>query len=245
MITNEQIMLENVFIPLKKLLDENKITNGTVELVSPQLRMNPAFKTFKYTDANGEIVFQSNQKYIDDETVWYDSMNRNIKGSPMENNKMWSQVVADKNGNTNSNYGWCVFSPENGDGIDSQYTYAKRSLLDNKNSRQAVVFYNRPSMHWEWNANGMHDFTCTIDTHFLIRNDKLIYIINQRSCDVFFGLTFDWYHHCSVYEKLYNDLIKTYPELQYGEIIYNADSLHIYEQHFKKLTDIVERSCVK
>jgi len=102
------------------------------------------------------------------------------------------------------------------------------------------MLYNRPSMHYDWNKNGMSDFICCIANHFLIRNNELISIVMFRSQDIWFGFFNDFYFKCIVYERLYSDLKLVYPNLKPGNIIWVADSFHLYERHFDKLCEIVE-----
>jgi thymidylate synthase len=79
----------------------------------------------------------------------------------------------------------------------------------------------------------MSDFMCTNTVQALIRNDKLVYVINQRSCDAIFGFKNDAFWHIHVQGELVKELKVDYPELERGEIQYQFGSLHVYERHFK------------
>ena len=94
------------------------------------------------------------------------------------------------------------------------------------------MIYTRPSMQTEYNKEGMSDFMCTNNTQALIRDNKLIYIINQRSCDAIFGFKNDLYWHINVLKELVEELKIDYPELEPGQIQYQFGSLHVYERHF-------------
>jgi thymidylate synthase len=171
-------------------------------------------------------------------------MDRHIEGHEgIENNPIWNQVKS-KTGRINSNYGWMVFSPENGNksAKKSQYDYALEQLISNSDTRQSVCFYNRPSMQWEWNDddNAKHDFTCTFQTQQFIRKNKLYYIINQRSCDCITGLIPDFAWHCYVYNKFIEDLKKAGKEIEVGKIYWNYGSVHCYERWFETLQNAVE-----
>jgi len=91
------------------------------------------------------------------ELAWYMSQSLNINSIPPPIPAVWKQV-ASPTGLINSNYGWCIFSSENG----HQFHKAIDSLIANKNSRQAVMIYIRPSMHEDAIKDGMQDFICNL-----------------------------------------------------------------------------------
>jgi len=177
--------------------------------------------------ADEKVLFgELNKTYASRELNWYLSQSLNVYDIP-KTPKIWKDV-SDKDGNINSNYGWVIYSKENGE----QYQNCVRELRKNKDSRRAVMIYTRPSMQTEYNKGGMSDFMCTNNVQVLIRNDKLIYIINQRSCDAIFGFKNDLYWHRYVQNKLMVDLLEDYRDLEIGEIQYQFGSLHVYERHF-------------
>jgi thymidylate synthase len=234
---NEKELLYKIFYALYDKLKIKDFVNNTVELIDTHLIFNPEKPYLTYGD-----VRKAPRKYIEKELNWYLSQSRSIKGY-MDDIKIWNDVASkDEERTINSNYGWNVFSPENGDRNNSQYDYALKSLLTDIDTRQSVIFYNRPSMHWEWNKNGMHDFTCTFETIFLIRKNCLHIIINQRSCDLITGLFNDWAWHCYVYDKMYHELLNTYPDLKKGHAYYNICSAHIYERNYDLLEKIISFS---
>lgn len=174
-----------------------------------------------------DVIFGTlNVDYAIKELNWYNSMSLNVFDIP-KTPLIWRQI-ADKDGNINSNYGWCIYSNDN----FNQYQNCLRTLRKDKDSRRAMMIYTRPSMHYDYNINGMSDFMCTNNVQILIRDNKLNYILNQRSCDSIFGFKNDIYWAKHVHNKLYNDLIEDYPELKMGELIHQVGSLHVYERHF-------------
>lgn len=204
----------------------------TVELLGWQCRnLNPWQPLLDFGNNH-----KSAKNYIKQEIGWYLTQDRSVKEIG-EIAKIWKQV-ADKSGNINSNYGWCIWSAAN----TYQFKYALEELIDNQDSRRATMIYTRPSIWEDFNKDGMSDYICTWGTHAFIRNNKLYYIINQRSCDVWFGLRNDFAWHCYVYQRLYNLLIANAIKLEksYDGIIYNCDSIHAYERHFNIITDIVD-----
>lgn len=163
-----------------------------------------------------------NQDYIDRELTWYSSMSRNVNDIPGGPPTIWKQV-ADKNGMINSNYGWCIWSEENG----NQYNNVLNELREQPNSRRAVMIYTRPSMWEDYDSNGMSDFMCTNAVQYMIRAGRLYAVVQMRSNDVVFGFRNDYAWQKHVLDKLATDLY-----IEPGEIFWNAGSLHVYSRHF-------------
>jgi len=175
----------------------------------------------------GNVIFgKLNEDYAKKELDWYTSESLNVYDMPNPP-IIWRQI-ANKDGDINSNYGWCIWSKENG----SQYSNTLRELRKNKDSRRASMIYTRPTMHTDYNDLGMSDFICTNAVTFAIRNNKLNCVVQMRSNDLVFGYLNDSYWHKFVLSELYGDLIIDYPELELGDIVWNSASAHIYERHF-------------
>ncbi len=178
------------------------------------------------------IVREPNYEYFNRELEWYLSQSLNVNDIPGGAPMMW-KACADKDGFVNSNYGWVIFSEDNG----SQYESCKKKLIDDPHTREAIMIYNRPSMQTEYNKNGMHDFMCTQNVQYFINENKahktfLDCIVNIRSNDAVFGYDNDFLWFNYVLQKLANDL-----DIIPGIIYWNAGSLHVYERHFKFLED--------
>lgn len=181
------------------------------------------------------IIREPNYDYAKREIEWYESQSLYVKDIPGDVPKIW-QMCADKDGKINSNYGWCIFSNENG----SQYEHCLNRLLDDHYTREACMIYTRPSMQTDCNKNGMHDFMCTYSTQVFLNEVsdnkyKLDYTVFMRSNDAVYGFCNDviWAQH--VRDKLVTDLNKHGLTVFHGKIIWNAGSLHVYERHFKFL----------
>lgn len=166
-----------------------------------------------------------NQEYVQHELDWYISQSLNVNDIPGGAPTIWKQV-ADPDGFINSNYGWCIFSKENG----SQFYNVFSELKTNPWSRRAITIYTRPSMHSDYNKNGMSDFMCTNAVQYLIRNNKLNAVVQMRSNDVIFGFKNDY-----AWQKYVLDKLALALNITSGDIIWNAGSLHVYERHFKLL----------
>lgn len=175
------------------------------------------------------IIRKPNYEYIERELEWYKSQSRYVEDIPGDTPAIWKQV-SDSNGMINSNYGYLIWSEENG----NQYENVKAELQKNPNSRRAVMIYNRPSMHDDYCADGMSDFICTYANTFLIRDGKLVSHYLMRSNDAVFGFNNDvaWCKH--VQRQLAEDL-----NVEVGPVIWTVSSLHVYERHFKFIEELL------
>jgi thymidylate synthase len=172
------------------------------------------------------IFGNPNQDYIDRELAWYESQSLNVNDIPGGPPTIWKQV-ADKHGCINSNYGWCIFSKQNG----SQYDKVVKELTDHPYSRRAVMIYTRPSMWEDYNRDGMSDFMCTNAVQYMIRYGRLDAVVQMRSNDVVFGYRNDYAWQKHVLQKLAKDL-----GVVEGDIFWNAGSLHVYSRHFNMVS---------
>jgi hypothetical protein len=59
------------------------------------------------------LIRKPNLKYLERELEWYESQSLFVKDIPGKTPAIW-EAVADKDGKINSNYGYLVFSEENG-----------------------------------------------------------------------------------------------------------------------------------
>mgnify|MGYP001765762977 CR=1 FL=1 len=171
-----------------------------------------------------------NEDYVKREEEWYDSMSLNVNDIPGGAPAVW-KAVADPDGFINSNYGWCIYSKENGD----QYQRTLQELLSSPSSRRAIMIYTRPNMWEDYNKNGRSDFMCTNAVQYLIRNGAVHAIVQMRSNDAVFGYRNDWAWQKHVLEKVTNNLNELRPsEKPYftGHLFWNAGSLHVYARHY-------------
>jgi thymidylate synthase len=169
-----------------------------------------------------------NEDYIKRELEWYLSMSLNVNDIEGDVPAIW-KMVADKNGYINSNYGWCVYSKDNG----NQFIKVAEELCKNPDSRRANMIYTRPSMHEDFNKNGMSDFMCTNNVQYLIRGGLLHAMVYMRSNDAVYGYKNDYawqeYVQKSLLQFIQN---KTGAKYGVGNIFWNVSSLHVYERHF-------------
>jgi len=174
------------------------------------------------------IFGEVNDEYVERELEWYLSMSLNVNDIPAPVPTIWKQVSS-PNGIINSNYGWCIFSKDNG----SQYDNVLSQLKANPDSRRATMIYNRPSMHVDYNKDGMSDFMCTNCVQYLIRDGKVNALVYMRSNDAIFGYKNDY-----AWQKYVLEILSAELKLPVGNIYWNVASLHVYEsqlyhiQHF-------------
>ncbi len=190
------------------------------------------------------IIRKPNYEYAQKEIDWYNSQSRNVNDIPGDKVPAMWRACATPDGRINSNYGWCIFSEENG----NQYENCLNKLINDPHTREAIMIYNRPSMWQEYNKDGMHDFMCCQNQQYFIneRFDRtyLDVIVNFRSNDAVFGYCNDYIWSKHVLYKLANDLTnKTGKPHIPGRIYWNAGSLHIYERHFKHIENCIYEHC--
>ncbi len=174
-------------------------------------------------EADEETIFGPvNRDYVERELQWYKSQSCNVNDIPGGAPAVWKQV-ATPTGEINSNYGFLVWSEENG----RQYDNVLRELREKPTSRRACMIYTRPTIWKEFNRDGMSDFICTNAVQFLIREGKLSTVVQMRSNDVVFGYRNDFAWQKHVQTKLAAEL-----DIDPGPVIWHAGSLHVYERHF-------------
>lgn len=169
-------------------------------------------------------VRSSQFKYIAGELLWYLAKDR--KTDFIHNySKFWKSLV-DKEGNINSNYGYLI-TENNQNGVNS-WQWAIQSLIKDKDTRQAIIFFNKPNYQKD-----TKDFPCTIYGNFHIRDNKLNLSIKMRSNDLILGMPTDVAFFCFLQICAYNLLLKYYPDLQLGSYTHHADSAHIYANKYE------------
>jgi len=178
-------------------------------------------------EANHKSIFGDvNEEYIQRELEWYKSQSLYVDDIPGITPAIWKQVASTE-GKINSNYGWAIYSEDNG----LQYLNVLDELTKNPNSRRAVMIYTRPTMWSDYNHNGMSDFMCTNAVQYMIRDGQLVAVVQMRSNDVVFGYRNDYAWQKYVADQLTKDLgLDVEPK-----IIWNVGNLHVYERHFDKV----------
>ena len=184
-------------------------------------------------------------KYTQKEFEWYDKGDRTVQNAPT---KMW-ETLADREGNINSNYGNLLNLDESEgshleldaqtlmDTVSMPYLrtpkeWALQSLVNDRNSRQAILRINKPKHAYIGNK----DFPCSMYLNTHIRNDRLYLTARMRSNDLCTGLVYDLPYFCKIQEELIEEFNKlTNRPVEKGSLTFSADSMHIYEKDMDKI----------
>lgn len=183
-----------------------------------------------------------NDEYIERELEWYLSQSLYIGDIPGKIPKIW-QDVSSRDGKINSNYGYLVFNSEN----FAQYENVLMELSRSPNSRRAVMIYTRPTMHSNWNVNGMSDFVCTNAVQYMIRGGSLEVVVQMRSNDAWAGYRNDYAWQKYVQEKLvydYNCGTKKGDRIAAGNITWQVGSLHLYDRQFYLIEKYIQENTI-
>ena len=171
-------------------------------------------------------------KYLAGELKWYFTGDNKIE-TISKYSGFWSGI-ANPDGTANSAYGDLIFKRTNEHGW-TQWGWSLMSLLKDKDSRQAVMYFGRQDFQTEHTK----DFPCTCYGQFLIRDNKLHFHIYMRSNDIIRGTTFDVPFFCLLQQNMLLLLQEKYINLKLGDYYHNATSLHLYEEHFVLAEEIL------
>lgn len=205
--------------------------NSECLLVSPrweEVREMIDYKVYIQNAYNLSFDFDSrrfSRKYLAAELLRYLSWNRNTS-------KVWEYAsmrkrISNEDWYANSNY-WYITLFHEIDDYWNQYDYVLEKLIEDKDTRQALIRYNSHEHVYKWNK----DFVCTISNQFFIRDNKLQMIVNMRSNDVFYWFQYDLVRFWLLMQSIFIDLKSSYPELEIWTINYSAGSMHIYSNMF-------------
>lgn len=183
-------------------------------------------------------LFQNNvrsvpYKYLCNELLLYFSGTRESKFFG-DASAFWNNISND-DGTVNSAYGNLLFIENQYSNI-TQWQWAKDSLLKDKDSRQAIMHYNRP----DHMRDGIKDFPCTLSSQFFIRDNQLNLTTYMRSNDIFFGVTFDFPFFMLLIQIMRIELLSKYPDLKIGTYTHFNGSLHAYERDFETLEKMLK-----
>lgn len=226
----KKLMCEPEFIAYPRGQETREITNCIIEIEDPTSNI--------FTNA----IRSTPKRYLAGELYWYFSgSNRLIDIN--QYSKFWNGLVNPDGKTVNSAYGYLLFKQQHASTFIDQYiTYinewqwALQALIKDKDSRQAIIRFNKPCHSWYGNK----DFVCTLNGTFLIRNNKLYLTIIMRSQDEIFGRTFDVPFFTILQQQMLSHLKPTYPDLELGSYIQHNISTHIYQRDFKLIADMID-----
>jgi len=157
--------------------------------------------------------------------------------------------IANPDGTINSAYGHLIWdqrscgwpewhlmgvNPKDCDWM-TPWNWAYRSLIADKDTRQAYLRFSLPRHQWFGNK----DQVCTMHGIFLIRNDRLNFSIVMRSNDLVKGLVYDLPFFVLLMHKMRDALADKYQNLQVGQYRHLSHSMHIYESDVPKVRKMI------
>jgi len=191
-----------------------------------------------YSNSFKNSVRSPKPGYLYPELLWYFS-GRNDLEFISHYSKFWNRI-ANKDGTVNSAYGNLLFTEKNEYGL-TEYQWALESLKKDKDSRQAIMRFNKPTHSYFGNK----DFVCTLNATFHIRKnqngiDRLNLTTTMRSQDVWFGIIYDIPFYTLLQQQMHKHLRKYYPDLLVGDYRHYVLSEHIYEKDFKAVEEMLD-----
>lgn len=206
---------------VRKYLAGDIAGSGTIEIIGAS-----------FVADKPAIFGTPNTDYITREIAWYLSGSLKVSDIPPPIPKIWD-AVSSVNLEVNSNYGYLFFSKEN----HSQFDHVVESLRTKPDGRQATAIYTRPTMHADWNRDGMHDFVCTNAVNYFRRGDEVHAVVQMRSNDVVFGYRNDY-----AWQKVALQMVCSAVgnEVVPGDITWQAASLHVYPRHFHLIKEMAK-----
>ncbi len=117
------------------------------------------------------------------------------------------------------------------------WEWAKTSLLNDKDTRQAILRFSLPQHQYLGNK----DQTCTLHGNFMIRENKLNLSITMRSNDLMLGLVYDLPWFIFLIYRMRDELKETYPDLEIGHYTHTSHSMHIYDKNEEAILKMLGR----
>lgn len=166
--------------------------------------------------------------YFKREMQWY------LGANPYDNRickhaKMWLKIRQD-DGRIFSNYGYYWFNKSYLNGM-SGFDWVIHCLKSDRDSRQAYIPMNGAPHAFIGNK----DFVCTKGIQFRIINNTLHCHVAMRSSDAIYGLATDLPCFFTLWAMVAVEL-----QIECGDFVFSADSLHVYEQHFDMVHQLLD-----
>lgn len=114
------------------------------------------------------------------------------------------------------------------------WEWAKTCLIQDANTRQAVLRFSLPEHQWLGNK----DQTCTMHGLFLIRDGTLHFTVNMRANDLVLGLVYDLPWFISLMYRMRDEVDSA---LKIGTYTHFVHSLHLYEKDADKVLQMLGR----
>ena len=142
---------------------------------------------------------------------------------------MWGKIMQ-PNGRIFSNYGYYWFNKEYLNGLSGK-DWVINILKKDPDSRQAYIPMNNKDHCFEGNK----DVVCSKGPQFRIIDGALNIHVSFRSSDAVYGLGTDLPTYWWLWELVASELF-----IPRGQMIFSADSLHIYEKHWSMINQVIK-----
>lgn len=166
--------------------------------------------------------------YLKKELALYFNGSRSVDDFA-EASTFWKKLSTDRE-TINSAYGYLLFVKKNTcDNNCTQWEWCVNTLAKDPDSRQAIMYLGGS----DFQTIGVKDFVCTSTYHFFIRKNQIHLIVNRRSQDIIFGMTYDVPWELLLMQCMKEELNNRFNEnFTLGDYHLHCGSLHIYERHF-------------
>lgn len=193
--------------------------------------------TLVLTDPRGRVLENSarglNCGFAVGEFIWYWQGKRDLETMLYYNRRMAD--FSDDGRTLNSAYGHRMMGSWM-DGELSQWNVCVKTLLDDPDSRRAVLLINSAAdQRKAAGPGGSKDVPCTLSLQFFVRRGRLDLHVHMRSNDAVWGLSYDLFSF-TMFQEMMLLTLRTFPRfvgLELGTYYHTAGSLHIYERHFE------------
>ena len=197
-----------------------KIKNTGIDFDNTKALFNVGF----YLNRPQETYIRSgfrkwSKEYAQAEWQWYLSSDRRVKTLGEIYGKVpdiWN-MMADENGEVNSNYGWQWQR-------EGQLDKVIEKLKSNPNTRHAAIsIYDGKEIN-----RYTKDTPCTYAVQFTIIDEKLNMSVYMRSNDLWFGFCNDQYQFSMLQQRVATEL-----GIEVGWYYHHAHNMHIYKDKIK------------
>jgi thymidylate synthase len=197
-----------------------KIKNTGIDFDNTKALFNVGFYLNKPQEKHIKSGFRKwNKLYAQAEWQWYLSGDRKVETLGSIYGKIpeiWA-MMADENGEVNSNYGWQWDR-------NNQLNKVIEKLKSNPNTRHAAIsIYDGKEINIY-----TKDTPCTYAVQFTIIDDKLNMSVYMRSNDLWFGFCNDQYQFSMLQQEVAKEL-----DMKVGWYYHHAHNMHLYKDKIK------------
>ncbi len=197
-----------------------KIKNTGIDFDNTKALFNVGFYLNRPQETYIKSGFRKwSKEYAQAEWQWYLSHDRRVKTLGEIYGKVpdiWS-MMADENGEVNSNYGWQWQR-------EGQLDKVIEKLKSNPNTRHAAIsIYDGKEIN-----KYSKDTPCTYAVQFTIIDEKLNMSVYMRSNDLWFGFCNDQYQFSMLQQRVATEL-----GIEVGWYYHHAHNMHLYKDKIK------------